>query len=302
MRFHSGEIAVQEQAGVRSAAEEVGESILNHIVPGAKEFLERRTMAVLGSVDGRGEVWASVVTGGPRFIRLVDDRTLRITTRPAPSDPLLNNLAAERRVALFAPDFVTPRRLRVNGLGVVKDGQIYIRTEEVYGNCRRYMQERLFLGPGPNPRGDEPSAARGSILSARQQERISQTDTFFIATDHPEHGADVSHKGGKPGFVRIIDQRHIAFPDYNGNRMFNTLGNIIVNPKAGLLFIDFDDGCTLQLNGSASIDWNPERVRSFPGAERIVDFELSEVIDNPFGGDLPILEVHRCQNCIGAVT
>jgi uncharacterized protein len=170
-----------------------------------------------------------------------------------------------------------------NATCVVKDGQIYIRTEEVYGNCRRYMQERLFLGPWPNPRGDETSAARGSILSARQQERISQTDTFFIATEHPEHGADVSHKGGKPGFVRIIDQRRIAFPDYNGNRMFNTLGNIIVNPKAGLLFIDFDDGRTLQLNGSASIDWNPERVRSFPGAERIVDFELAEVIDNPFG-------------------
>lgn len=283
MRFHSGEIAIQEQAGVRSAAEEVGESILDHFVPGAKEFLERRTMAVLGTADGHGRVWASVVTGAPGFIRVVDDLTLRMTARPAPSDPLFNNLAAEHHVALFAPDFVTPRRVRVNGLGVIKDGQIYIRTEEVYGNCRRYMQERILLGPRPIAQQDEISVRRDSVLSAQQQAQISGTDTFFIATDHPKHSADVSHKGGTPGFVRIIDPRRIAFPDYNGNRMFNTLGNIVVNPKAGLLFIDFDGGCTLQLSGSASIDWNSERRRSFAGAERIVDFELAEVIDNPFG-------------------
>jgi predicted pyridoxine 5'-phosphate oxidase superfamily flavin-nucleotide-binding protein len=240
-------------------------------------------MAVLGTADGCGRVWASVVTGAPGFIRVVDDRTLRMTTRPVSSDPLFNNLAREHHVALFAPDFVTPRRLRVNGLGVIKDGQIYIRTEEVYGNCRRYMQERILLGPRPITRGGETGAAQGSVLSEHQQAQISRADTFFIATDHPKHGADVSHKGGKPGFVRIIDSRRIAFPDYNGNRMFNTLGNIVVNPKAGLLFIDFDGGRTLQLSGSASIDWEAERLRSFAGAERIVDFELAEIIDNPFG-------------------
>lgn len=283
MRFHSGEIAVQERAQVRAAAEDVGEGILGHVVPEAKEFLERRQMAVLGTVDEGGHVWASVVTGERGFIRVVDNRTLRITPRPSLSDPLFDNLVAERHVALFAPDFVTPRRLRVNGLGVVKDGQIYIRAEEVYGNCRRYMQERMFLGPWQIPRGDETGAARGSVLSVQQQEQISKADTFFIATDHPEHGADVSHKGGKPGFVRIVDPRRIAFPDYNGNSMFNTLGNLMVNPKAGLLFIDFDGGRTLQLSGFASIDWNPERVRSFAGAERIVDFELAKVIDNSFG-------------------
>lgn len=283
MRFHSGEIAVQERAQVRAAAEDVGEGILGHVVPEAKEFLERRQMAVLGTVDEGGNVWASVVTGERGFIRVVDNRTLRITPRPSLIDPLFDNLVAERHVALFAPDFVTPRRLRVNGLGVVKDGQIYIRAEEVYGNCRRYMQERIFLGSDQIAPGDETSAARASVLSVQQQEQISKADTFFIATDHPEHGADVSHKGGKPGFVRIVDPRRIAFPDYNGNSMFNTLGNVMVNPQAGLLFIDFDGGRTLQLSGSASIDWDPERVRSFAGAERIVDFELAKVIDNSFG-------------------
>jgi hypothetical protein len=124
---------------------------------------------------------------------------------------------------------------------------------------------------------------RGSQLSESQQQQISRADTFFIATDNPDRGADVSHKGGNPGFVRVVDPQRIAFPDYNGNSMFNTLGNLTVNPHAGLLFIDFDTGRTLQLSGRASIDWSPERIRNFAGAERVVDFELEQIIDSPAG-------------------
>ena len=282
MRFHSGELAVQERAGVRDIANDVGEGIADHLPPGATDFLERRQMAVLGTVDNSGHVWASVVTGEAGFIETIDDRTLRIAARASSSDPLFRNLAAEGHAALFAPDFVTSRRVRVNGRGVIKDGAIFITAEEVYGNCRRYLQERIFVG-NRNPAVTDQTASIGSSLSASQQQQISRADTFFIATDNPERGADVSHKGGNPGFARVIDERRIAFPDYNGNSMFNTLGNLTVNPHAGLLFIDFDSGRTLQLTGRASIDWNPERVRTFPGAERVIDFALEEIIDTPAG-------------------
>jgi predicted pyridoxine 5'-phosphate oxidase superfamily flavin-nucleotide-binding protein len=282
MRFHIGEIAVQERAGVRDIAEDVGEGIVDHLPPGASDFLARRQMAVLGTVDSRGNVWASVVTGDPGFIETVDDHTLRIAARTPSSDPIIRNLASEGHAALFAPDFVSSRRVRVNGRGVIKDGAIYIRTEEVYGNCRRYLQERIFVGSRQTAASNEPARA-STALSAKQQEQISRADTFFIATDNPDRLADVSHKGGNPGFVRILDERHLAFPDYNGNSMFNTLGNLTVNPHAGLLFIDFDSGATLQLTGRASIDWSPDRVRKFAGAERVVDFELEQVIDTPMG-------------------
>jgi len=112
---------------------------------------------------------------------------------------------------------------------------------------------------------------------------IERADTFCIASDHPQSGADVSHRGGKPGFVRVVDDRHLAIPDYSGNNMFNTLGNIVANPRVGLLFIDSDSGRMLQLTGSARIDWNPARSSAIPGAERVVDFELNEAIDNPRG-------------------
>ena len=178
--------------------------------------------------------------------------------------------------------FVSSRRVRVNGRGVIKDGAILITTEEVYGNCRRYLQERIFVG-NRKPAVADQAASAGSSLSASQQQQISRADTFFIATDQPDRGADVSHKGGNPGFVRVIDARRIAFPDYNGNSMFNTLGNLTDNPRAGLLFIDFDSGRTLQLTGRASIDWSPERVRTFAGAERVIDFAIEQVIDTPTG-------------------
>jgi predicted pyridoxine 5'-phosphate oxidase superfamily flavin-nucleotide-binding protein len=282
MKFHSGEIAVQERAGVRDIAEDVGEGIVDHLPPGATGFLELRQMAVLGTVDSDGRVWASVVTGQPGFIETVDEHMLKISARASSSDPLFRNLTKEGHVALFAPDFVATRRVRVNGRGVIKQGSIYIRTEEVYGNCRRYLQERLFIGERKSLATDQ-SAETATALSATQQQLISRADTFFIATDNPEHGADVSHKGGNPGFVRVVDEKHIAFPDYNGNSMFNTLGNLTVNPQAGLLFIDFESGRTLQLSGRASTDWNATRIAKFAGAERVVDFELEQIIDTPAG-------------------
>ena len=284
MKFHSGEIAVQERAGVRGIAEDVGEGIVDHLPPGAIDFLERRQMAVLGTVDGDGRVWASVLTGQPGFLATVDDHTLKVTPARSSSDPIFQNLKVERHLALFAPDFVSSRRVRVNGQGVMKHGEIFLTPNEVYGNCRRYLQERIFVGE--RPATESAPVLRGTQLTAPEQEQISRADTFFIATHNPERGADVSHKGGNPGFVKVIDSRHIAFPDYNGNSMFNTLGNLTVNPHAGLLFIDFDSGRTLRLTGRASIDWSPDRVRTFPGAERVVDFALDQLIDNPAGFSL----------------
>jgi len=283
MKFHSGEIAVQERAGVRDIAEDVGEGIIDHIPPGAVQFLELRQMAVLGTVDSRGRVWASVVTGDPGFLEVVDEHTLKIPAPKSSSDPLFQNLRTEGHLALFVPDFVKTQRIRANGRGVIRNGAIYLTPQEVYGNCRRYLQERIFLGSREPSDKDSVGATLSSVLSASQQEQISRADTFFIATDHPDRGADVSHKGGNPGFVHVLDARHIAFPDYNGNSMFNTLGNLSVNAHAGLLFIDFDSGRTLQLTGLATIDWSPERVRTFAGAERVVDFELDQILDTPTG-------------------
>ncbi|MGH7934885.1 MAG: pyridoxamine 5'-phosphate oxidase family protein [Candidatus Binataceae bacterium] len=291
MSFHSGELEVQQRAGVREMADQVAHGIAEFVPGRSTDFLERRRMVVLGTVDSRSRAWASVVTGAPGFVSVPDPHTVRLGSLPPAGDPLIGNLARESHAALLAIDFLSPRRLRVNGQGIIQDGAIHIRTEQVYGNCRRYIQERMFFGSRPTGHADEATPARSSTLSAAQRLQISAADTFFIASDHAEQGADVSHKGGDPGFVRVIDARHISFPDYNGNNMFNTLGNIAVNPRAGLLFVDFDSGRTLQLSGFAVIDWSAERARGFAGAERTIDFEVEEIIDNSLG--FPLLAKFR---------
>ena len=123
-----------------------------------------------------------------------------------------------------------------------------------------------------------PEVRRQSVLAEHQQRLIREADTFFIASHHPEAGTDASHRGGYPGFVHVLNDHRLVWPDYAGNTMFQTLGNISVNPQAGLLFVDFERGGTLQLTGRASILWDEERAAEFPGAERLVEFDVDEVV------------------------
>jgi uncharacterized protein len=282
MTFHSGELAVQKRAGVRVGAEEVGERIIDFVPEGAVNFLQRRQMVLLGTTDSSRRPCASVIVGEPGFITVPDEQTVRIGALPPAGDPARDNLARESHVAMLAIDLVSPRRLRVNGIGSISDGAIEIKTNQVYGNCRRYIQERIFLGwRESQPAGD--GVIVRAELSQIEREQIANADTFFIASDHPEQGADISHKGGNPGSVQVVASRHLAYPDFNGNSMFNTLGNLTINPRAALLFIDFESGSTLQLGGTASIDWDQARARTFAGAERVVDFAIEQVVDNRVG-------------------
>jgi len=283
MTFHEGELEVQRRAGVRESADEVGGIIADSVSDPAREFLERQQMAVLGTVDSNGRVWASVVTGEVGFIAVPSPRTVKIASLPESDDPLTGNLASVSHAALLAVDFTGLRRLRVNGQGIIQDGVIYIRTSQVYGNCRRYIQAREITGLRDAASRVGRASNRSRDLSKAQGDLISHIDTFFLATDHARQGPDISHKGGNPGFVRVNDARNLSYPDYNGNSMFNSLGNIVVDPRAGLLFIDFATGRTMQLTGKASIDWTVQRAQTFAGAERVVDFAIDEVIDRDNG-------------------
>ena len=115
-------------------------------------------------------------------------------------------------------------------------------------------------------------------LASAQVELIKNSDTFFVATAFNETGADVSHRGGMPGFVQVLGSSLLAWPDYDGNKMFQTLGNLSVNPSAGLLFLDFGSGETLQLTGTTEVLWDENAIRDFPGAQRVIRFQIERVI------------------------
>jgi len=278
--FHSGEVEVQGRLGVREEAEPMARGIAAEIPRGVRLMLRDQRMAVAASLDERGRPWASLLTGPPGFIQAADERLLSLATTPIPGDVLAENLKRRAELGLLVIDPRTRLRLRVNGRGLLSPEGVFLVADQVYGNCSKYVQRRRLVADS----GSEPGEARrSSSLDERERAMVARADTFFIATWHAGGGADVSHRGGRPGFVRVLDERTLEFPDYPGNNMFNTLGNLLGHPKAGLLFVDFERGDLLQVVGEAQILWEPKRavrvaideVHDLPGASPL-RFELVE--------------------------
>jgi predicted pyridoxine 5'-phosphate oxidase superfamily flavin-nucleotide-binding protein len=279
-------LAVQARAGVLEAARPLARGIRPTVPPAAADFLSRQPFAVVGGGDRGGGVWASLLSGAPGFLRALDARAVRIDAAPGPDDPLADGLRPGEPAGLLAIELRSRRRMRLNGTVEVRHGRgITVRARQVYSNCPKYIQRRVW--EAAEPRADPapgrlPVAGRGrrsATLSPAQRRWIGAADTFFFASRHPEAGADASHRGGLPGFVRVADERTLVFPDYPGNNMFNTLGNLAVDPRSGLLFVDFERGATLQVTGRAEVIWDPARAAPFPGAERLVEFRVEAVAE-----------------------
>lgn len=276
--YHPGELAVQRLAGAEAIAEQNGRMIKSRFPKGAAVFLSKQTLIIASSIDKNGNVWCSMLTGNPGFIELLDEVTMVIDAVPVEGDPLIHHLGGNPNLGLLAIDLYKKSRLRMNGQAVVdSDHRLVINIEQVYGNCPKYIQRRTALFEADSRRVPK-LAERSSELNAVQSAQIRNADTFFIGSIGPEGNADASHRGGPPGFVKTLDERTLLFPDYYGNSMFNTLGNIYCNPSTGLLLVDFDNGHYLQLTGRSEIIWEDNEISRFPGAERLVRFEIDEVL------------------------
>jgi predicted pyridoxine 5'-phosphate oxidase superfamily flavin-nucleotide-binding protein len=277
--YHEGERAVQRRAGDTARADLATGMIKREIPDVAKEFLAAQRLLVVASTDPGGLTWASLLTGPPGFARALDARTVVVDRLPPPGDPLAAALEAPAApLGLLALEPQTRRRMRLNGSGTVREGSLLLRTEQVYSNCRKYIRERAPLDDAAQPAAAGASVEQDVRLSEGDRSLIGAADTFFVASSHPGGATDASHRGGEAGFVQVIDDRRLAWPDYEGNAMYMTLGNIELNPRAGLLFVDWEGGRTLQLAGVAAVDWAPARTAAVPGAKRIVDFAVERVV------------------------
>jgi uncharacterized protein len=271
--FHPGERAMQARTGMRERMAEVGDRVIRDAMPEQHRlFFAELPFVVLGSIDAAGAPWASLIAGAPGFVRALDSRTLAIASRPGAGDPLGASLAAGAPIAVLGIQLETRRRNRANGrVASVGGGGFAIAVEQSFGNCPQYIHVRhgARVTPPPSAAPRHESAA----LSAEALALIGAADTFFIATAAAGEGADVSHRGGPPGFVRVTreaDGTVLTFPDYRGNFFFNTLGNLQLDPRAGLTFVDFSAGRVLMLTGRADVIFDGDEVASFPGAQRLV--------------------------------
>ncbi|MFX3636573.1 MAG: pyridoxamine 5'-phosphate oxidase family protein [Candidatus Pristimantibacillus sp.] len=284
--YHEGELAVQKMAGVEIIAERNSRSINEHIPKGAVAFLGRQSLVITASVDERGRVWSSIITGEPGFLYVNDKGELVIRSSPVLGDPLIQNLNSNNELGLLVIDLSKRIRLRINGTGSFdENGWLVITTTQVYGNCPKYIQNRYLHANGVYQRLQS-SECRSQGLSPEQQDWIRKSDTFFIGSVSAAGDVDASHRGGPPGFVQVMDERTLIIPDYFGNSMFNTLGNIYSNPSTGLLFIDFLSGHSLQLTGRSEISWDENKISKYPAAERLLVFKVDEVLFVDNGTDL----------------
>ena len=270
--WHEGERALHERIGLGARMEQAGRISLRDAMPDQHRiFFAQLPFLLIGSVDDQGWPWASLLAGLPGFATSPNPRRLDIDVMPFPGDPLLAALNPGAKIAVLGIELPTRRRNRMNGrIIAVDDVGFSVAVDLSFGNCPQYIHARDYLSFTPVAM-PERQTFQGLPDSARTL--IARSDTFFITSAAPgegaSHGVDISHRGCPAGFVRIADDCTLTIPDYSGNRYFNTLGNLEVNPKAGLLFVDFANGDVLQITGRTEIVWDGPEVEALPGAERL---------------------------------
>jgi uncharacterized protein len=281
--FHAGELAIQSRMGAQAQMDRQGRGMIQEYLSDQhQKFFAQLSYVIVGTVDATGNPWASILVGNPGFLAAPDDRTLQIAAQPLLGDPLTTTIAEGIDIGLLGIQLHTRRRNRLNGrVTATHPNGFTVQVAQSFGNCPKYIQARRFERVEADPIAPQPVQAIAA-LGAAEQSMITAADTFFIATAYQSEaagvasGIDVSHRGGNPGFIRIDDAQTLTIPDFSGNCMFNTFGNLEVNPRAGLLCVDFDHGNLLYLTGTAQVIWDGAEISAYAGAERLLRFQLNQ--------------------------
>ncbi|MCY7295200.1 pyridoxamine 5'-phosphate oxidase family protein [Alteromonas sp. a30] len=278
--FHEGEQRIHKRLGIENQLASFGPRMIRDFMPDQHRlFYQQLPFLFVGYQDLKGQVWASVLHGEPGFAQSPDPKTLLLNAKPVAGDPLIDALRKDMYVGMLGIELPTRRRNRLSGKLASFDDTLTLDVIQTCGNCPQYIQTR-HIESVPNPKSPQISSI--TELDEITRQVIEQADTFFVATHskevegEPSTGADVSHRGGKPGFIRVDDNNTLTIPDYLGNYMFFTLGNIESNPATGLLFIDFETGSVLSLTGNAEILWDDPDTEHFEGAQRLWRFHITE--------------------------
>lgn len=254
--FHPDELAAQALAGDASNGKGGRRApIRPFLIEQHRAFFPLLPYIFVATADTSGWPMASVLTGSPGFVTSPSPTTLHIAAKPDAADPGAAGFVAGAEIGLVGIDFTTRRRNRANGRILTCGDGIVVQVAQSFGNCAQYIQTRA---PTERPATSAPVESFAGLDDAARA-AIASSDTFFVASRArrelgSDGGLDVSHRGGRPGFVRAHGDV-LLVPDFRGNRFFNTLGNLLGEPRAGLLFIDFDSGDLVQLQGRVAIEW-----------------------------------------------
>ena len=285
--WHEGEKFIQAKLGVVERMDIVGRRVVRDFLPDQhRDFYAQLPFIVLGSVDAAGDPWATFLEGRPGFMSSPSRTALDIGARPHPLDPAAAGMQDRAPVGLLGMEMHTRRRNRMNGFLAHTEGGLRVDVDQSFGNCPRYIQLREFGFERDPVAPFSGEAEQLAALDPAARALIAGADAFFVASyaDRGERRqVDVSHRGGKAGFVRIGDDGLLTIPDFDGNLFFNTLGNIVLNGKAGLLFVDYASGDMLQMSGDAAVVFDSPEIAAYQGAERLWTFKPRRIVRRPAG-------------------
>jgi len=288
--FHPGERALQERFGSSALVQAQGARIVrDHLNDQHRDFYPLLSQIYIGAQDADSCLWASLRCGAPGFVTALDPHHLQIAAPALPGDPMGSALHVGQPLGLLGLDLTNRRRNRANGcIASLGDDGFTLAIERAFGNCPKYIQTRTHEVPPAAPAASSSGFIDGTRIDDDACAQLAAADTFFIASHAQEvagAGVDVSHRGGKQGFVRVDGDRTLTVPDFLGNQLFMTLGNLLLDARAGLLCVDFATGDLLWLTGRAEIVWDGPEVAAFAGAERLLRFHLERLRRAP--GALP---------------
>ena len=203
---------------------------------------------------------------------------------PLQGDALEKSFIAGAEVGLLGIELETRRRNRLNGRLSDNDERGFtVTVEQSFGNCPQYISRRIWHKADTNFKKSHIS--NHTRLDDHMKSWITRADTLFIASGYQKSyqekngsGMDVSHRGGPAGFVKIKNDNGLVLPDYAGNNLFNTIGNLMMDSRVGLLFVDFQHGSMLQINGNAKIDWDSRKVSKHSGAKRLINIQIEHIV------------------------
>jgi len=280
--WHAGEKELQAHIGVSERMDVLGRRVIrDHMPDQHRTFYQQLPFMLYGTVDAHDRPWASVLEGPPGFASSPEPGLLQFSSLPAADDPA--QLSTGAAIGLLGIELHTRRRNRINGhIGSMTESGFAVTVDQSFGNCPQYIQLRQLRSVPLAEPATRP-AQHLTELDEAAKAMIAEADTFFVASFVDVDGVrsvDVSHRGGQAGFVQVEGNR-LTIPDFAGNLFFNTLGNLLINPKAGLLFIDFNSGDLLHLNGRTEIILEGPLVEAFQGAERLWMFHVEHVVRRP---------------------
>lgn len=281
-KLHRGEIHFQKLTNRHERITQMSQIMMrNHIIDQHKDFFAELEYVFLGTVDEDGQPNAHIFVGEAGFILTPDPYHLMIRTPMLNGHAIKNDLTEGAHISVLGLDLVNRRRNRLHGkVERVGDDFIMIKVSQSYGNCPKYISVREIVARDKIV--SESDAISQNGLSDEARKIIKEADTFFIASNYQDgsnseyEGGDISHRGGIKGVIEIEDDNTLVVPDYQGNYIFNTFGNLLINERAGLLFIDFETGDLMHLKGKAEITELGEYGNTFPGAQRILKIEVTQ--------------------------